>query len=759
MLNKGTKITKDRSTVETPVDLMRRTVVTTTGIGLGAIGLSACGGGANSPNQAPAIGNTGGSTPVPDPEPRAAGTYSYDASEDSMLLSLNLGEQPACNLVDETRGFKIRALYHDSMVWRVETMEVVDGVMEPRLFIMQWIRISASDTSAAPSIVGKYRNRLGYELDLKADGTTDIAFTGDGCDSYGYLGDVTLPTNVFRQGVASGDPSASGAILWTRSKELTPIKVEVSNSPLFTGNVLVMQTVTPTESDDRTVKITVDSTSLSAATEYYYRFSTTTLQDSEGELFFSDVARFKTLPTGTGVESLKFGVASCSSYPHGYFNVYRQMARRDDLDLVFHLGDYIYDYPGVVADGDEPTEDQNPDDYADGAALADGRFYRHDNRKETVELDDYRTRFRNYREDADLQLIHLRYAFINTWDDHETANDSYDPDLAGVLGGAQNHNDHGRDEGDWEPRKAAAAQAYNEWLPIQDVRGPNGTGFADPRLNRSFTFGDLAEFIILDTRIQGRDKQPDQSVDDYDGDRKMMSDDQESWLFDKLDDAQVGGGGQSARTWKFLGQQTMIGHLVGPPLSTAGANTASPEFNSVTIFDQWDGYNQARNRVLDKVRGPNATGESDNAIENFVVLTGDIHTSWAINIEDDPRQRGPQDPVTGVYLAGANTAKASTVPPSKRFGVEFVTPSVTSPGLPDPNRSLSTSLNTLNPHMEYIDLSMHGYTVTEVTPTQTTCNWYHVPDILDVESEGESNANTASVMAGTPVLVDSVDQI
>ena len=93
-----------------------------------------------------------------------------------------------------------------------------------------------------------------------------------------------------------------------------------------------------------------------------------------------------------------------------------------------------------------------------------------------------------------------------------------------------------------------------------------------------------------------------------------------------------------------------------------------------------------------------------------------------------------------------------------RFGVEFVTPSVTSPGLPDPNRSLSTLLNRINPHMEYIDLSQHGYTITEVTPTQATCNWYHVPDVVDEESEGETNANTASVMAGTPTIVGSIDQ-
>lgn len=730
----------DRNIVGPAVDLKRRAVVASTGVGIGAIGLAGCGGGATSPGVAPVEVIP---PPIPDPEPRPAGTYSYD--EATMLLTLNLGEQPACNLIDETRNFKLRALYHDSMVWRVETMEVVDNAMESRLFIQQWVRISTSDTSAEPSIIGKYRNNLGFELDLKTDGTTDIAFTGDGCESYGYLGDVTLPQSAFRQGVASGDPATDGAIIWARNSKASEVelKYEISTSHDFAGNVVQMNTVTSLEADDYCVKIPL--TNLSAATTYYYRFSTTSITDSEGEFFVSDIARFKTLPVGTGLSAIKFGIASCSSYPHGYFNVYRQMARRDDLDLVFHLGDYIYDYPGIVADGEDTPDGENPDDYGDRAAIDDGRFYRHENRKETVELVDYRKRFRNYREDADLQLVHLRYAFINTWDDHETANDSYDPDAGGALGGAENHNDHGRDEGLWEDRKEAAAQAYNEWLPITDVRGPNGSGFSDPRLERNFIFGDLAEFVILDTRVQGRTKQPDVTVDDYlDPDRKMMSDEQEQWMFDRLTDAQNGTTGQPARTWKFLGQQTMVSHLIGPPLQNQN-NDPTSEWNSVVIHDQWDGHTVARKRMLDHVKG-NSLTRDDNEIENFVVLTGDIHTSWAINIEDDARQRVPP----------ATTANPNPNP-SQRYGVEFVTPSVTSPGLPDPGRTLSTALNRVNPHMEYIDLSMHGYTIVDVTPGKTTCNWYHVPSILDVESEGETNANTASVTAGASILDGSND--
>lgn len=729
-------------------DISRRAFLSEAGIAGAALSTTAMVGCAGSPSLTEVVDIPFIEVPV--------GTFEYD--EATKVLALNFGEEAAgvqksvCNQPTGQANIKLRALLHDVMYWRVVVDEEVDGVVEQRIMTQQWVRTSLTDTAAEPSIEGTWIHPLGYELNLSENGESTAIYTGSSCEDIGFLGSAALAGNIFRQGVAAGDPSTDGAIIWTRADHGTNDKVgvsyEVSTNAQFTA-IVASGSLGVDASVDYTVKETI--TGLSPATIYYYRFAyqdssmlsaQTALAPSRLSGEFSQVGRFKTLPIGTP-DSLKFGVASCSSYPHGYFNGYRQMTRHDDLDCVFHLGDYIYDYPGEF-DGDSANQGdaENSHDYGDQAVIDGGRVYKHNNQTETITLEDYRLRFRNYREDADLQMLHSRYAFINTWDDHETANDSYDPDLGGVEGGAENHGDAGRDEGAWEPRKRAAAQAFNEWLPITDVRDGIST-YENPELHRAFTFGDLMELVIIDTRVGGRHHIADVNTDSYTDDgRKLMSDKQRDFIAERFTDAQAGTAA-AARTWKVLGQQIMMAHLGGPPLlGTPSQPPADQTWLSVVNPDQWDGYDAERESIFNLVGDEAAAATT--GIENFVVLTGDIHTSWAIDLVDDPRKR-----------AFPSTATApSPIPTSQRFGVEFVTPSITSPGLPDPGGSLTTGLMSNNPHMHYVDLENRGYSIMEVTPAAITNTWFHLNSITDVEDETQTIARAYQVLEGTRTLVD-----
>ena len=182
---------------------------------------------------------------------------------------------------------------------------------------------------------------------------------------------------------------------------------------------------------------------------YFYRFA------AQGR--WSPTGRTRLAPKGNDVGKLRFGVCSCANYPLGYFYGYRHMAERADLDAILHLGDYYYEY-GDDPDNEEQVRSPEP-------------------RHETITLDDYRTRFSQYRRDPDLQELHRQTPFIVVWDDHETANNSW-------MGGAQNHTPPDPDceqpcdpagEGEWSDRVAAARQAFFEWIPSATTRARSST--------------------------------------------------------------------------------------------------------------------------------------------------------------------------------------------------------------------------------------------------------------------------------------------
>lgn len=465
----------------------------------------------------------------------------------------------------------------------------------------------------------------------------------------------------FLHGVSSGDPLDDRVILWTRITPMRPQDYLVGRWTIATdpgmrrvcGRGWFWTDVTR----DFTVK--VDVAHLEPGRTYYYRF------DCQGER--SCIGRTRTLPRGK-VDALRLAFVSCSNYPYGYFNAYRRIAERTDLDLVLHLGDYLYEYPV----GEYVNE-----------ALAGIRDVEPAN--ELLTLIDYRMRHAQYKTDPDLQAVHRQHPFICVWDDHESANDSY-------KDGAENHNPE-LGEGEWPLRKRLAIRAYNEWMPIRD------RNVSDGRIFRSFRFGNRADLIMLDTRLYGRDKQaafkgaaelPTNDPEIADPNRTLLGFDQELWFYRRLSASKARGA-----TWRLVGQQVMMAQL-----STAGgANTLNP--------DQWDGYGPARQRLYDHL--------VDDGIDNMVVMTGDIHSSWCNDLSSNPWDiPGSYNPVTGQGIRG----------------VEFVSPAISSPP-PPPVPGLTPAqtaglLQSISPHMKYIDLEKRGYVLLDIDGERVQGEVYHV---------------------------------
>lgn len=430
----------------------------------------------------------------------------------------------------------------------------------------------------------------------------------------------------FTHGVASGDPLHDSVIIWTRAvpdngENQADILWEISDTASF-STIAASDIVQTKASHDYTIK--VDVTGLRPAQRYFYRFRSADTT--------SVVGQTRTLPQ-SDISQVTFGVFSCSNYPAGFFTPYAHAATDDDIDYVLHLGDYIYEYP---ADG-----------YATEHAKEIGRMLPDDNSGEIISLADYRKRYALYRTDAGLQALHQTKPFIVVWDDHEITNDTY-------IDGAENHQP---DEGDFYARRAAAVQAYYEWLPI---RPPFGAERLE--IYRRFTFGNLLDLYMLDTRVLARDKQlsyadyQNPATGELDGQhfeqaltdpaRNLLGEAQRTWLSDAMTSSQA--------HWQILGQQLLIGRMTFPvsvfngvpqqqiashvhalaqikrkqlrsePLSQQEQN----QLASVLPYnlDAWDGYPAERNwllNLLEKLNKP------------VIALAGDTHNAWQNNLTLD----------------------------------------------------------------------------------------------------------------------------
>ena len=514
--------------------------------------------------------------------------------------------------------------------------------------------------------------------------------------------------NPFLHGLASGDPRPTSVVIWTRvtpTAASTPgsctgpdvnVRWQVAADSQF-KHVVRSGTVRTGKAHDHTVK--VDVTGLAADRFYYYRFALGSV--------LSRVARTRTAPAETASPAhLRFGIVSCANLQAGWFSAYRHLADRDDLHAVIHLGDYIYEY--------------GPGEYGYGQSDKDIRP--HDPAHEILTLADYRRRHAQYKRDPDLQGLHVKYPVIATWDDHEVADDSY-------KDGAANHN---AGEGDYHARRAAAYQAYDEWMPVR-ISGTAAVGDGN-QIYRRLQFGDLVELSMLDLR-QYRDKQVAVQVDPTtaDPDRTITGRAQLDWLKNSLV--------RQVSQWKLVGNPVMItpvtfggvpAELLRPINDTTNLIPTDGEPYNV---DQWDGYTDDRRELFAHLR--------DNGVTDTVFVTGDIHSGWAADL--------PADKAT--YLTTRNSV-----------GVEFVGTSVTSNNLCDitgtPPRTTSiaveTALKANNPHIKYIDFDDHGFSVLDITAKRAQMDWFIIGDRADKKA-GVTWSQSWATTAGSQVI-HSVDK-
>ncbi len=471
-------------------------------------------------------------------------------------------------------------------------------------------------------------------------------------------------SNPFALGVASGSPTHDSVVLWTRLVESgldsRPVTVrwEVADDDKFTR---IAQSGQHLATADLGHSVHVELQNLQPDRWYFYRFMA-------GDAI-SSIGKTRTFPkAGASADKLKIAYASCQRWEAGYFTAYKHMLA-EKLDAVLFLGDYIYEYPG------------NPVSAVRLPSSTSSLGF-------VLTLDDYRSRYAQYKSDVDLQAMHAACPWLLTWDDHEVQND-----YASLTAGDSGIADIFSNPADFAMRRAAAYQAYYENMPIRAstlTKSLAGlTSGAEMRIFQRVDVGQLASFYMLDPR-QYRDRQacskdgklgasmvnPAKCTDWLDPKRTMLGAQQESWLSVELASAK-----QRGSTWNVLAQSTLFGLRDNTP------GDGQSFFN-----DGWDGYAPARKRLTDALQ--------KNTVQNAVMLGGDVHENWVGYLKADYAQ----------------TAAAQAAP---AIGVEFCGTSITSTAGSSavektPERVVE------NPHFVFADAKFRGYGVVEFTPKQLT---------------------------------------
>lgn len=489
---------------------------------------------------------------------------------------------------------------------------------------------------------------------------------------------VTFAADPFSLGVASGDPDATGVALWTKlapkpadpdggmKPESVPVAWEVAEDDAM-KKVVARGTAVATPQLGHSVHVEVAG--LKSDRWYWYRF---TAGDAQ-----SPVGRTRTLPAADATpDKLTFAFASCQNYEQGLFTAYEHMAK-DDLDLVFHLGDYIYEYPNR----------ENAKTVRKHTGPKDGKI---------KTLADYRERHAQYRSDPLLQTMHAKCPWFVTWDDHE-----FDNNYAADVQEAQPKGKAKADPADFLAQRAAAYQAYYEFMPLRARSLPKGP---DMTLYRKASFGRLAEFFVLDTR-QYRTPQPngdglkplnDEALKPT---NTLLGKKQRGWL-----DA---GLLTSPATWNVLAQQVMMAMVEIDYDKAVGY-----------VMDQWPGAAHERMALVKFL--------ADRKVPNPVVLTGDIHSNWVNDLRVDDRKHDA--PVAATEFVGTSISSGGNAPKEVPAGLE--------------------KLQAANPAVKFFNRE-RGYVRCAVTPNEWRSDYVVVEDVLKPGGKVLTRASFA-VEAGTP---------
>ena len=415
----------------------------------------------------------------------------------------------------------------------------------------------------------------------------------------------------FRLGVASGDPSADGFVIWTKlapepmephgGMPLAPVEVswEVASDAGFRT---IVQSGTAIARPEIGHAVHVELSGLSSDRPYWYRFTCMGEQSLRG--------RARTAPAvGANIDALKFGVAGCQNFEDGYYGAYRHLAR-EDVAFVYHYGDFIYEY-------------RQDYEYLDGLPILPVRQHAYRN---LIDLGDYRIAYAQALGDVDCQAARAMHPFLSSFDDHEVQN-NWVGDVDNWMLGGDGVNPSPPPPELFRLRRAAAMQAWYEHMPVRRALLPRDGIVA---LNREMRWGNLLSLQLLDTR-QFRSDQPCNDgfkpvcADVNAADRQVLGREQEAWLARNLE--------QPSR-WYGLAQQIMMMSL--------DRRRRADEPAKLLNLDSWAGYEAARQRILSRIAG---TG-------HCVVLTGDEHQNFAGDLVQRDRIVGSEIVATSISSGG-----------------------------------------------------------------------------------------------------------
>lgn len=525
---------------------------------------------------------------------------------------------------------------------------------------------------------------IGQDISLRAGATRRqfltwsalvgaLAFTPELAGTAAHAQSVVTPDYPFRLGVASGDPLPDSVVLWTRlatdpfaplggmTPGVVPVRWQIATDERF-ANITREGVELATEFDGWSIH--VDVRGLEPAREYFYRF----LVGPHA----SSVGRTKTAPAvGQSLSRLDFAWASCQKWEDGYFGAYQDLAA-SNLDVVFFLGDYIYEY----AIKDEGARKGEP--RTESAA------------RETMVLSDYRDRYAMYKADENLAAAHASAPFVSTFDDHEVDNNW-----------ASQISQDNDDPREFLLRRADAFKAWWENTPVRANLKPIGP---DMTVYRRFSFGDLVDFSVLDTRQYRSDQahgdgEHAQDAETADPSRTITGAAQEQWILD---------GFASPSTWNFLAHQTVISDLARGLGSDRKVG-----------MDPWSGYEASRHRILD--------GARDRGTKNVASIVGDIHRTIVSELRRDYQDQ--VSPIQGVEIATTSIA-------SGKDGADV--------------DSAGAAITEASPHVKYGN-ARRGY----LRSTLTNTEWRSEVRVLDrVSTPGASvrTAATVTVPEGRPEI-------
>jgi alkaline phosphatase D len=515
----------------------------------------------------------------------------------------------------------------------------------------------------------------------------------------------------FPQGVASGDPAPDRVLLWTRVEpagEVEHVRYEVAADPDFRTIVASGDADVTAETDHC---LRVDAEGLAAGTAYWYRFVARGVT--------SPIGRTKTAPAADADVPLRIALASCQDFGGRWFHAWRALVDRDDIDLVLFVGDYIYETIGHLAV--EPPHNRTVE-LPDGLTLEDpikGKLA-------ALTLADYRALYRQYRRDPDLRAAHAHFPFITLWDDHEFGNDcwrEHTTDFDDLYG----------DEFSPE-RRAAATRAWYEFHPIRRPFDRSAAFPADLEIYRSLRWGRHVELVLLDERYHRDDHLiPEGPIDREVGHiQKNSAFGSRTFVIKDVFDAReaatspaptmlgvvqrdwaIATLNASTATWKLLASPLVVAQMV---LDLTGYAQLPDMFRKRFYFktDQWDGFRSERRMLL----------ESCGAVDNLVVLSGDLHGFYAAELYADFDAR--TEPLAVEYAVSAISAPTVDV---QLDAVVAANPFLEAFGLRELIPQFDANLLATNPHIVHADSTHNGFAIVDVRPHELTVELVPVTDV------------------------------